>query len=108
MATGGPGDADRPGGRMRVRRAGPRRAVQLPTRDDLEDALEIAAVEAMEGGLADAGTVGRVKTAVRAVLLRRGLDAARVDVGLQGTGLHVRVLLPPDGARVRQIVLTLG
>lgn len=93
---------------MRVRKARPARVVPVSRRDDLEDALEIAAVEAMEGGLANAGTLGRVRTAVRAVLLRRGLDAARVDVGLEGTGLHVRVALPPDGARVRQIVLTLG
>ena len=72
-------------------------------RAELEAALEDAVV----GEPNTAALEGRIRTVTRAVLMRRGLGRARVEVRRQGAGLAVRVLLPPGAARVRELVLTL-
>ncbi|MEC7988159.1 MAG: hypothetical protein VX278_23535 [Myxococcota bacterium] len=76
--------------------------------DDLETEIRYAIEDAVIGERLDSSLIGRVKTVVRAILLRRGLGAARTQVELSGTGLNVRITLPPNVPRVRMIRLSFG
>lgn len=78
---------------------------------------DLAALEAtLEGVLVDATAgdpwgpplEGRLRTLVRHHLLRAGLGTAQVDIHLEAQGVVVRVALPPDGPRVRQLIMNLG
>lgn len=83
----------------------------MPRRPDLaalEATLEGALVDATGGDPWGAPLEGRLRTVVRHHLLRAGLGAAQVDVRLEEQGVVVRVALPPEGPRVRQLVLNLG
>ena len=71
---------------------------------DLRAALEAAVV----GEPVGPHLIGRAQTVARALLLRRGLGAARVQARLEGASISVRVDLPPGRARVRTIQITLA
>ena len=113
MGSNGPGD-ERPVPGGRLRRAKPKAASTPPRRSsalstqELEDLLEPIAVDALRGGLADRHTAGRVRTALRAELIRRGLDQARIQVEVRGTTLHVAILQPGAGPRVERVVIELS
>ncbi len=76
--------------------------------DGLREELEAILEDAVVGEPHSAMLPGRIRAAARAVLLRRGLGAARVEARRRGAGYAVRVLLPPGRARVRELVLHLG
>ncbi|TVQ89211.1 MAG: hypothetical protein EA397_15670 [Deltaproteobacteria bacterium] len=113
MGSNGPGkERPVPGGRLRPAKT-PARRPRTPhpttlSRDDLEALLEPIAVDALQGGLADRDTAGRVRTALRAELIRRGLDKARIQVEVQGTTLHVAILQPGEGPRVERVAIELN
>ena len=78
---------------------------ELMLRRELQDALELA----VHGRHITPFLAGDLKTVARSILIRHGLDRARVEVKSAGpTGFEVIVLLPPGPARVEQIVLRLG
>ena len=76
--------------------------------DDLETEIRYAIEDAVIGDRLDSSLIGRVKTVIRAILLRRGLGAARTQVELSDVGLNVRITLPPNVPRVRVIRLSFG
>ena len=78
------------------------------TAEGLRAELEAALEDAVIGEPRSAMLPGRLRAAARAVLLRRGLGAARVEAQRRGAGYAVRVLLPPGRERVRELVLHLG
>lgn len=74
----------------------------------LEAELEGALLDAMQGDPWGSALAGRLKLVARSILLRRGLGAARVEVGQGPDGaVQVQVLLPPQAARVRRLVIGL-
>ena len=73
----------------------------------LEGALEGALLDAMRGDPWSAQLKGRLEMVARAILLRHGLGTAKVLVGMSPMGVQVKVLLPKQGDRVQQLVLSL-
>lgn len=74
----------------------------------LEAELEGALIDAAAGDPPGPMLGKRLERVARAILLRRGLGAARVLVSSGPRGTSVTVQLPPDGPRVREIVLDVG
>ncbi len=74
----------------------------------LEAQLEGALIDAMGGDPWGPALAGRLHTVARAILLRHGLGAARIDIqGDADGGVSVTVRLPPGRARVQQLTLRL-
>lgn len=75
---------------------------------DLAAELEGALLDAMQGDPWGPALAGRLRLVARAILLRRGLGAARVEVAATPDGaVHVQVLLPAAGPRVQRLALRL-
>jgi hypothetical protein len=69
----------------------------------LEAELEGALTDAVGGDPPGPQLAKRLERVARAILLRRGLGAARAVVQSDAHGTVVHVVLPPEGARVREI-----
>ena len=76
--------------------------------DDLADDLEIACIDALRGDPPGPAVATRLQRACIDVLRRRGLEGARVHARSDGSGTAVRIIMPSDGPKVREIVLRLG
>lgn len=74
----------------------------------LEEELEIACLDEMRGDPPGPSMAKRLERAVMVVLRRRRIRGARVQCTSGPRGTHLTLLLPVDGQRVRQVVLTLG
>ncbi len=75
---------------------------------ELEAELRAAIEDAVVGENLSPQLAGRARAAARAVLLRRGLGAARVEARTGRGGVEITVTLPPGPARVREIRLHLA
>jgi hypothetical protein len=75
--------------------------------DDLLDDLEIACLDAMRGDPPGPSMAIRLQTVVKAVLHSRGV-AARVEAESTRRGTFVRLWVQRPGAKVREVVLSLG
>jgi hypothetical protein len=83
----------------------------MPHRHDLaalRATLEGALLDATRGDPWGPALEGRLRTVLRHHLLRAGQPQAQVDLSFGPRGVEVRVLLPPDGPRVRAIHLQLS
>lgn len=75
----------------------------------LQDDLETALMDAMQGDHWGSGLKGRLELAARTVLLRHGYRSAkpRAELGPDGV-VRVEILLPPGPARVRRLVVSVA
>ncbi len=76
--------------------------------DDLHARLQSALEKAVMGQNLGPALIGQIARTARMELNRAGVRGGKVVVRAQGRGFEVQVLLPPDPARVREIVLQLG
>ncbi|MDP2314977.1 MAG: hypothetical protein Q8P41_18905 [Pseudomonadota bacterium] len=74
----------------------------------LEAELEGALTDAIAGDPPGPMLAGRLERLAREILLRRGLGAARVVARSDARETTVHVVLPPDAARVREVVVRIG
>lgn len=79
------------------------RAIAHREGDSLEAELEGALVDALGGEPASRGTMKTLERVARAILLRRGMGAARVVVEPAIEGFTVHVVMPPGPARVGSV-----
>lgn len=91
-----------PGTRRGTVVATPRAA---PEAVDLDAELEGALVDALGGDPPGPQLAKRLERVARAILLRRGLGAARVVARSDARETVVHVLLPAGPARVRELVV---
>jgi hypothetical protein len=75
---------------------------------ELLEALEVAAMDAVRGDPPGPTLATRLQRVCIDVLRHAGIQGAKVHAVSTRKGTAVRVLLPSDGARVRQLELTLG
>ena len=74
----------------------------------LEAELEGVLTDAVGGDPPGAGLAKRLERLAREVLLRRGLGAARVIARSDREGTFVHVVMPPQDARVQDVVVRVG
>jgi len=73
------------------------------TVDELHDELELACAQVMDGAPASRLQASRVRRCIGDVLRRHGLQG---EVEVLAGGQVARVVLPPAGRRVEQVVIT--
>lgn len=79
-----------------------------PEDPDLQEALEVACMDALRGDPPGPLVASRLQRACADVLRRCGEPNARVDAVSDRRGTSVRILLPAPGDVVREVVLKLG
>ena len=74
---------------------------------DLQEALEIACLDAMRGDPYGPTLATRLERAAGDVLRARGIRGCRVSAKSGRSGTSVRILVPAPARRVQEVVLTL-
>ena len=76
--------------------------------DSIQQELQVALEDAVVGRPLRPYMIGTLKRTAQAVLIRKRIRSAQIDVVQQGTGFVVSITLPPQGPIVTAVRIRFG